>query len=223
METKMKISKETITILKNFASINSNLLIKSGSLLSTMNVQKNVLADAVVAEKFPIDFGIYDTGDFLGLLGLFSDPEIEFKDKYATIREGTSSIKFYSADPSVLTAPSKQVKFPASFVDFELTAEVLSAIQKTASALRAVDMSIIGKDGVLSVTVGDLRSETSNTYNIDIGETSETFTANFKVDNLKLMPQDYSVSLSDKKISRFKSVNGDFTVFIALESTSVFG
>lgn len=218
----MKISKETISILKNFSSINSNILLKSGSVLSTMNVQKNVLADANITDNFPIDFGIYDTNDFLSLLGLFSDPEIEFKAKYATIREGTSSIKFYSADPSVLTIPSKQVKFPASDVDFELTAEHLAAIQKTATVLRAVDVSVIGKDGVLSVAVGDLKSETANTYNIDIGETDVTFTANFKVENLKLMAQAYNVSLSSKKISRFKSLNGDLTVYIALETTSSF-
>ena len=218
----MKISKETLSVLKNFASINSNLMLKQGSVLSTMNVQKNVLADVKITETFPQDFGIYDTNEFLGVISLFSDPEIEFTEKYATFKEGASMVKFYSADPSVLTVPSKPVKFPATDIEFELTSSQLASIQKTAAVLRAVDVSVIGKDGVLSINVGDLKNATSNAFNIDIGKTDSEFTANLKIENLKMMLQDYTVSISSKKISRFTSTSGDMQVYVALESTSEF-
>lgn len=217
----MKISKETISLLKNFSSINSNLLIKKGSSLSTMNAQKNVLADVIVTETFPIDFGIYDTNEFLGIISLFNEPEIEFKESYATIKEGSSSVKFYAADSSVLTVPAKKVTFPNADVSFSLTSTQLATIQKTASVLRAVDVSIIGKNGALSILVGDLKNATSNNFNVEIGETEKEFTANLKIENLKMMPGlDYEVSISSKKISRF--VSNDLTYFVALESTSEF-
>jgi gp45 sliding clamp, C terminal len=218
----MKISKETLAILKNFASINSNLLLKPGGLLTTMNVQKNVSAEAKIVEDFPLEFGIYDTNEFLGVISLFSEPEIEFKEKYAIFKEGSSSVKFYSADSSVLTVPTKPIKFPATDIEFDLTATQLASIQKTAAVLRAVDVSVVGKDGVLSVSVGDLKNLTSNAYNIDIGETDVEFTANLKIENLKMMSQDYKVSISAKKISRFTSTDGNMQVYVALESTSEF-
>jgi hypothetical protein len=218
----MKLSKETLSVLKNFASINSNLLLKPGGVLSTINAQKNVLADAIVLEEFPKEFGIYDTNEFLGVVGLFSDPEIDFKDKFAKISEGSSSVKFYAADTSVLTVPTKQIKFPESDVDFVLTAAQLATIQKTAAVLRAVDVSIIGADGDLEIVVGDLKNATSNSFNLAVGKTDKKFTANLKIDNLKLMGQDYNVSLSAKKISRFVSVDGKVTVYVAMESTSEF-
>lgn len=186
-----------------------------------MNAQKNVLADVIVTETFPIDFGIYDTNEFLGIISLFNEPEIEFKESYATIKEGSSSVKFYAADSSVLTVPAKKVTFPNADVSFSLTSTQLATIQKTASVLRAVDVSIIGKNGALSILVGDLKNATSNNFNVEIGETEKEFTANLKIENLKMMPGlDYEVSISSKKISRF--VSNDLTYFVALESTSEF-
>lgn len=218
----MKLSKETIGIIKNFASINSNLLLKEGNVLSTINAHKNVLADAVLAESFPRDFGIYDTNEFLGVLSLFDDPEIDFKEKFALIKEGSSSVKFYAADASVLTIPSKKINFPATDIEFDLSATQLASIQRTASVLRAMDVSIVGKEGALEILVGDLKNSTANSYNIRIGDTDKEFSANLKIDNMKLMSQDYKVSLSSKKISRFSSADDKMTVYIAMESTSSF-
>jgi hypothetical protein len=218
----MKISKETIAVMKNFASINSNLLIKEGSKLSTLNSASNVLASATVAETFPIDFGIYDTNEFLGVLSLFNEPEIEFKEKFARVSDNGSGVKFYAADPSVLLVPKKEIKFPATDIEFDLSANQLATIMKTSAVLRAPDVSVVGADGELSIVVGDLKNATSNTFDIKIGDTDKVFTANFRVENLKLMPTDYAVSISSKKISKFVSVDGNVTVFIALESTSSF-
>jgi hypothetical protein len=217
----MKLSKETLAVIRNFAGINQNLLIKKGNQLDTINVQKNVIASASVDETFDTQFGIYDAGEFLGVIGLFSNPDIEFKEKFAVIKEGGSSVKFYAADESVLTVPTKSVKFPDADIHFELSEEQLATIQKTASVLRALDVSVIGKDGKLVVCVGDLKNTTANTFNLELGDTDAAdFTANIKIENLKLMPRKYTVSISRKKISRFVSEDGKLTVYVALESTS---
>ena len=139
----MKLSKETLALFKNFAGINSNLLLKSGTKLATISAQKNVMSDATVAETFP-NFGIYDLNEFLGAMSLFEDPDLTFSEKYVTIQEGSNSIKYFAADATVLTAPSKAITFPESDIDFKMTSAMLNMIQKTASVLRASDVAIVG-------------------------------------------------------------------------------
>jgi len=216
----MKLSKETVGLIKNFAGINSNLLLKSGNKLATISAQKNVMADAVVTETFP-DFGIYDLNEFLGAMSLFEDPELTFNDKWVTIEQGGNSIKYFAAEASVLTAPQKAITFPDPEIEFNMSANMLSMIQRTASVLRASDVSIVGDGSTMSVVVGDKKNATGNSYNSSVGATDKKFKVNLKVENLKMIPGDYQVSISSKKISRFKGA-GDLVYYVAVEADSTF-
>ena len=216
----MKLSKETVGLIKNFAGINSNLLLKSGNKLATISAQKNVMADAVVTETFP-DFGIYDLNEFLGAMSLFEDPELTFNDKWVTIEQGGNSIKYFAAEASVLTAPQKAITFPDPEIEFNMSANMLSMIQRTASVLRASDVSIVGDGSTVSVVVGDKKNATGNSYNSSVGATDKKFKVNLKVENLKMIPGDYAVSVSSKKISRFKGA-GDLVYYVAVEADSTF-
>lgn len=219
----MKISKDTVQILKSFSGINSNIMIKQGNRLATISPQKNVMADAAVAETFPADFGIYDLSEFLGALSLFDDPDVKFEGKSVVLSEGNDSIRYFAADASVLTVPpEKKITFPAADVEFVLPAAVLTKAIRTASVLKATDVSVVGDGTDLKIVVGDLKNATANSYNVTIGSTDLTFSANLKVDNLKMIHQDYNVSISSKKISRWVATSGDMTVFVALESSSTF-
>jgi hypothetical protein len=216
----MKLSKETVGLIKNFAGINSNLLLKSGNKLATISAQKNVMADAVVTETFP-DFGIYDLNEFLGAMSLFEDPELTFNEKWVTIEQGGNSIKYFAADASVLTAPQKAITFPDAEIEFPMSANMLSMIQRTASVLRASDVSIVGDGSTIAVVVGDKKNATGNSYNSAVGATEKKFKVNLKVENLKMIPGDYQVSISSKKISRFKGA-GDLVYYVAVEADSIF-
>ena len=216
----MKLSKETIGLIKNFAGINSNLLLKAGNKLATISAQKNVMADAVVTETFP-DFGIYDLNEFLGAMSLFEDPELTFSEKWVTIEQGGNSIKYFAADASVLTAPQKAITFPDAEIEFPMSANMLSMIQRTASVLRASDVSIVGDGSTIAVVVGDKKNATGNSYNSAVGATDKKFKVNLKVENLKMIPGDYQVSISSKKISRFKGA-GDLVYYVAVEADSTF-
>ena len=218
----MKLSKDTVAIFKNFAGINSNLLLKQGSKLATISAQKNVMSDTTVTETFPTDFGIYDLNEFLGAMSLFEDPELDFSEKFVTIKEGGASIKYFAADASVLTAPSKAITFPEAEIEFTLTATMLHMIQKTASVLRAADVSIVGDGSNMTIQVGDKKNVTGNTYNAQVGSTSKNFKVNLKVENLKMLPGDYLVSISSKKISRFKATSSDLVYYVAVEADSTF-
>jgi len=217
----MKLSKETVSLIKNFAGINSNLLLKNGNKLATISAQKNVMADATVTETFP-DFGIYDLNEFLGAMSLFDDPELEFNDKFVSIKQGSSNIKFFAADATVLTAPQKAITFPDAEINFTLSASMLNMINKTASVLRAADVSIVGDGSTINVLVGDKKNATGNSYSEPVGTTDKTFKVNLKVENLKMLPGDYNVSISSKKISRFKSPSTDLVYYVAVEADSTF-
>ena len=218
----MKFSKETIAVLKNYSSINPNIMLK-GSVLTTISPQRNVVASVSVEEKFPVDFGVYDLSQFLGVLSLFSDPDVTFTEKVATFKEGKNSIKYYAADAAVLKLPpDKQIKFPNADVSLKITSTQLGQVIKTAGVLGAPDFSIVGDGETISLVVGDLKVDTGNQFSIELDSTDMTFSANFKVENLKMIVQDYSVEISSKGLSKWIAESGDMTLYVALESTSKF-
>ena len=218
----MKFSKETIAVLKNYSSINTNIMLK-GSVLTTISPQRNVVASVSVEEKFPVDFGVYDLSQFLGVLSLFSDPDVTFTEKVATFKEGKNSIKYYAADAAVLKLPpDKQIKFPNADVSLKITSTQLGQVIKTAGVLGAPDFSIVGDGETISLVVGDLKVDTGNQFSIELESTDKTFSANFKVENLKMIVQDYSVEISSKGLSKWTAESGDMTLYVALESTSKF-
>lgn len=219
----MKLSKETLALFKNYAGINSNLLLKQGNKLSTISSQKNVMSDVTVTETFPVEFGIYDLNEFLGAMSIFDDPELTFDGKVCKITQGNMSIKYFAADASVLTAPTKSITFPTAEINFELSNQMLTMIQRTASVLKASDVSIVGADGQITIVVGDKKNATGNSFSEPVGTTDKTFKVNLKVENLKMIPGDYSVSVSSKKISRFKSsTQSDLVYYVAVEADSTF-
>lgn len=218
----MKLSKETVGLFKNFAGINSNLLLKQGNKLATISTQKNVMSDTVVTESFPADFGIYDLNEFLGAMSLFDDPELDFSDKFVTIKQGGASIKYFAAEIGNLVVPQKAIVFPEAEIEFTLTSTMLNMIQKTSSVLRATDLQIVGDGSKMVIQVGDKKNATGNTYNAQVSSTDKEFKVNLKVENLKMLPGDYIVSISSKKISRFKATSSDLVYYVAVEADSVF-
>jgi hypothetical protein len=219
----MELSKETLTLIKNFAGINGSLMLKAGNKLATISEGKNVMAEATIAEDLPMDFGIYDLNEFLNVVSLFQTTNLDFQEKYVLVSDGgTSRIKYFAAGEGVVKAAPSTIKFPTADVTFTLDASQLAMIQRTSSALKASDVSIVGVDGKLKVIVSDKKNDTSNAYEVVIGDTDETFKANLKVENLKMLPNDYTVEISKKKISRFKHTASDLTYFIAVEADSEF-
>ena len=83
----MELKESTLSILKNFASINPNIVIAEGNTLKTITEAKNVLATATVEESFPKTVGIYDLSEFLGVLSLVDVPKLEFNDDFAIVSD----------------------------------------------------------------------------------------------------------------------------------------
>ena len=221
----MKLSDKTISVLKNFSSINQSILFKEGSKLRTISVMKNILAEATVTEEFMKDFGIYDLNQFLNGLSLHQSPELDFKnDGYVVIREGKSRSKYFFADPNVIvTPPEKDITLPSEDVCFEVSTDQLEKLLKASAVYQLPDLSAVGEAGVIKLVVRDKKNDTSNDYAVVVGETDKEFSFNFKVENIKVLPGTYEVVVSQKLLSRFTSKNHDLTYYIALEPDSTFG
>ena len=221
----MKLSDSTLSLLKNFSTINTSILFKQGNRLRTISVMKNILAEATVPEEFPKDFGIYDLGQFLNGMGLHQSPELNFEnDQYVVIKEGKSRSLYFFADPSVIiTPPDKPLTLPSEDVTFDISTEQLEKLLKAAAIYQLPDLSVVGEDGVVKLVVRDKKNETSNSFAITVGESESIFSFNFKVENIKILPGTYEVVVSQKLLSRFTSKNHDLTYYIALEPDSTFG
>ena len=221
----MKLSESTLSLLKNFSTINQSILFKQGNRLRTISVMKNNLAEATINEEFPKDFGIYDLNQYLNGLALHNNPELNFEaDNYVVIKEGRSRSKYFFADPSVIiTPPDKSIDLPSEDVTFDLSTDQLDKLLKAAAIYQLPDLSVVGGDGVVKVLVRDKKNDTSNDYSVIVGETESTFSFNFKVENIKILPGTYSVVVSQKLLSRFTNKNQDLVYFIALEPDSTFG
>ena len=216
----MKLTTETISVLKNFSTINANLMVKAGSSLSTMSAMKNIVAKADVTEEFPSDFAIYDLNEFLSALSLFGKPDLEFDNDFVIItEEGTSkSLKYWFSDPSVVTTPSKDFSMPSTELTFNLSSDTLNEITKAAAVIGVPDMALAG--GKLMVT--DKKNSTANAYetSLDVGDVDAEYKFWFKVENLKVMPGAYDVEVSSKKISHFTNTKLGVQYWIALEPES---
>jgi len=182
-ERTMKLSDSTLSILRNFAGINNSILVKRGNRLRTISVAKNILAEANLGEEFPSDFALYDLNQFLNVNNsLFRNPELDFTDNgYVVISEGESKQTFFFADPNVIvTPPDKEITLPTEDVCFELSTEQLDKLLKAAAINQLPDFSAIGRNGKVTLVVRDKKNDTSNNFNIVVGQTDSEFTFNFK-------------------------------------------
>ena len=221
----MKLSESTLSLLKNFSTINQSILFKQGNRLRTISVMKNILAEATIGEDLPKDFGIYDLNQFLNGLALHNNPELDFEDdSYVIIKEGRSRSKYFFADPNVIiTPPEKSIELPSEDVTFDLSTQQLDKLLKAAGIYQLPDLSVVGENGAVKLLVRDKKNDTSNSFDITVGETESEFAFNFKVENIKILPGTYHVVVSQKLLSRFTSKNYDLTYYIALEPDSTFG
>ena len=217
----MQISNETIQFLKNFASINSNILIRKGSTVSTISTAKNIFARATVAEDFPVEVAIYDLNSLLALLTLMENQDIEFGEKSLTISKDNGKFEyFYSALNVIVAAPDKNIEVDEYF-KFTMASEDVNMIMKAAAITGAPTISIVSKNGTVNLTVGDRKNDTANTYKKTIGESDSNFDCHMAVENFKVIPDAYNVIISKKKAFLFKSETKAIEYFIAMETDSV--
>ena len=219
----MNLSNDTKEVLKNFSSINQNLMVNGGNVIGTMSAMKNIVAKATIPDTFQNEFAIYDLNEFLSALSLFKKPSLNFSDKSVKLDEegGGSSLNYFFSDPSIVTSPKTDITMPSVDVEFTFTQDTFNQIMKASAVLGTPDVEVKGTvGGDVNLVVTDRKNDTSNDFSMKVGEnSSSTFSHFFKVENLKLLSGDYNVQVSNKGISHFKNVSKDIEYFIALEAS----
>jgi len=219
--TQIKLSQQTLSVLRNYATINSSIVIRQGSQLKTISIGENAIASFVCEEEFPQDFAIYDLTKFLSGISLFSDPVLQFGDpNYVLITGQGKSMKYYFSDPEITlkSAPEKNIRFPGSDIEFKLSNEDISSLLKAHSIYEIDDLKFSSQDGQIVLTLCDKEDETSNTYSQVVnGETTGDYEMFMKVENIRLVPGEYNVKISKHLITEWKHSTLDLTYYIALE------
>lgn len=221
----MKLSTSTLDVLKNFASINPNLVVKSGEPIGTISEAKNIMATAEIPETFNSDFGIYDLNEFISMFNLMADPDLTFNTNSVLFESGRSRASYRFADPSVLTAPKNKINMPAADLTVTITGDVLTQIRKAAGVLGHSIVSIKGSNGTVTLSVVDPKNSASNTFSVVIDESNSqtaSFDLQFLISNLKVIPGDYEVKISSKLISHWTNSASPVNYYIALEKSSTF-
>lgn len=215
----MKFSNETISVLKNFSTINPGIVFKPGSVIRTMHPQKTVMASATVSENIEKVARIYDLSRFLATLSLFDDPDVEFTEEKFIISSGKSKVSYtYAAEAMVVAAPDKDIKFPDPEAVVTVKWKDLDSVIKASGVLKLSEVAFVSNGNSISLSAVDSKNPTADSYDVVIAEGVETadFRMIIKVENLKLMPNDYEVSLSTKGLAHFKSSKAEY--YIALEA-----
>jgi hypothetical protein len=219
--SKVTLSKKTFDVLKNFSSINSSIVFRKGSTLRTISNAENILAAFSSEEVFPMDFAIYDLSQFLSGISLFNNPELEFSSSdFVSIRGGGKSARYYFSDPEITlkSAPEKNVKFPGSDIQFNITGEDLLSLQKASAVYTLPDLTFQSEDNQIKLILRDKENDTSNTYEQSIsGDCTGDYSLDVKIDNIRLFPGDYVVKVSKHLISEWTNQNLDLKYYIALE------
>jgi hypothetical protein len=218
----MQLTEYTMDVLKNFSSINPSIVIKPGTTLRTISPQKTIMAVANGKDDFASEAGIYDLSRFLATVSLFEAPELDFNDKSIRLMENKRKVDYTLADVSmILQPPEKEITMPPCEVNVEIAWTDLQSVLRAASVLGLPEVAFSGIDGEIVLEAVNSKNPTTDRYGVTVGSTSDTFSMYMKVENLKLMPRDYTVNLSSKGLSCFTS--DDVKYFIAIESNSTFG
>jgi hypothetical protein len=215
----LKLSKNTLNVLKNFSNINTQLLFRPGNVIRTQSPTAfDILATARVEETFPCTAGIHDLPRFIGALSLFNDPELKFGEDQLVISEGKRTLNYtYAAESMIKAVPVDADLDIEPIISFELTSEDFSSTIKSIGVLKCAQLAFIGDGEDIIMRGVNLDDPTSDYYDLTVGKTDRHFKFYLFKDNLKLMPADYMVSLSTDCIE-FKSKS--ITYHLAYHSSS---
>ncbi len=223
----VKFSPRTLEILKNFGEINPNVYFRKGSSLTTVNPQGNNIATASIKEEIPVDAGIYDLSELLGVISLFGEtPDVQFEDTQLVIAGlgGRSSITYRYCSPTVLNIPEEgEIEFPEVNFSVVLTPDDISWVLKTAKVLQSPHVYVESDGKKTYACASDLDDDASNVQKLEVEGKGQKCRFVFKTENLKLIPGGYVLDVSSEGIARFTALddsNGSLVYYITLEEKS---
>lgn len=213
----MKFSSETLSVLKNFSTINPSIVFKPGSVVRTISPQKTVMAAATIGETVETQAGVYDLSRFLSTLALFENPDVMFGQDRFTIKGGASTLSYtYTSESLMVTPPEKDIVVPDPEVSVNIKWQDIESVRQAAGVLQLPEIAFIGDGSTITMSAVDSKTSTADNYNTVVADGTglDSFNMIIKTDNLKLVPADYEVTLSSKGMAHFKSSKVQYWVAI---------
>lgn len=217
----MKLSENTLAILKNFSSINSGVVLQKGNVQKTISPEQTILVEAHLEDDMPETFGIYDLNQFLGNVTTLKSPELKFSSESVVMDDGDMQLNYYSCSPSLIISPPQGRDLVLKNVDvsFALSNNTLTKLLRLAAMNNLTHLTVIGKNGELRLQTHEKANDTSNFASTKIDDyTGKDFVVSFKTENLRLIPDNYNVEIAIGGFAKFVNASGKLTYFIALES-----
>ena len=222
----MKISDSTLEVLTNFSSINNGITVQTGNEIKTISPMKNIFGKATISDNFTNEFSVYDLPEFLATVSLLGkDAEFDFGEKSVNISGGGASATYNYADASmIISPPEKELTMPNPEVVFDIDDNLLSKLKKASAVLSLPDLVLESNGTVVTLTVKDKKNPSSNQFSeVIMDGDGQTYAMNFKMENIKIVNDEYTVYVSSKGLSQFVAKTKGLEYFIALEPDSVFG
>lgn len=224
----MKLSDNTLTVLKNFGNINSGLFFKKGKVLRTVSSGKNILAKATIPDEIPSDFGIYDLNEFLSVVSLHkNDLELDFNSKDIIISglKGRSKINYRSCEQTMIVSPpEKELQMPDPEISVSLSDTDFKWILDSANVLGSPNIAIESDGNVVKIVTFDATNNAAHTQALELDvKAKEKYRMIFKTENIqKVLSGPYDLRVSSKGIAHFKNTKFSIEYYITTEVGSTF-
>jgi hypothetical protein len=218
----MKLSENTLQILKNFSTINDSILIKPGNIIQTVSPQDQIIAQAEIEETFTQEFAIYELSKFLGVLSLGITPDLEFNSKWVDItwvspesknNNGRTGRYGFTESAMIKCAPYKEPKLPEPIGTYKI--EKINNVLKAGNVFQLPDLTFTGDGEKVYITCENVADKSSNIYKQELGETNKEFKICFKIENFKLIDDVYNVKITDRGIVEFSNISGKLKYWVA--------
>lgn len=209
----MKISVQTLEVLKNLSKINTSFIVEEeGNTLRSCTPGNGHVAFAQVPEVMP-KFSIYDLNEFLPIASTFPDADFEFGEKSVKISSGKSKFNYsYCAERLIESRPPRSVKMPTPDCEIVIEKATFKLLLQAANSLGVGVIAFKSVNGKIEAqAVSSANAGTPNTFSVEVGDApvGHNFNLPFSVTTFaKFIPGDYKVKLTAKKINEFSCLLG---------------
>jgi len=219
----MKLSENTINVLRNFSSINQGLLFKTGNTLKTISGIKTIFAEATISENFTKEFALYDLNKLLAKISLYKDPVLDFTEDrviIATENKKRSDYIKYCSTKLITAPPEKTIALNNPDCSFVLTQEDLEWMRKSAGISGSPNFIFESDAENIYLIATDIKDDSSDQSKIEIGTSDKKFKIVMKVEHFKMIEGSYDVTVSRRGMAMFKNKSLPISYYIAIESAS---
>ena len=216
----MKLSSDTLNVLKNFSTINPGIAFNAGNVLRTISAGKTVLAKATLKEEFPEDFCINDLPQFLSVYSLHKDTvDINFDDVNIILTAGKIKTKYRKTAKEMIITTDKDIALENPDVSFRIPEDTFSSALKSANVLQSPNIAFESDGDKIYITSFDAKDDSAHINSIELADgNGKSFKAVFLTENMKMIPGTYDVEVHSKGLAAFKNAFQDIDYWIALEA-----